>query len=159
MEKDVVSVILYNVRSAHNVGSIFRTADGVGVHKLYLCGYTPTPVDRFGREQPDIAKTALGAHTMLSWEYHENTKKLIHSLQKNGVTVVAVEQHKTAIDYKTYKPKGDVAVLFGSEVDGVEDTLCTLSDVVLQVPMYGSKESLNVSVVAGIVLYRLFDSD
>lgn len=147
-------VVLQDIRSAHNVGSIFRTADGAGVAKLFLVGHTPTPIDRFGRPDPKIAKTALGAEQALPYEYVEDGAALIARLKEAGVTVVALEQHARAVDYQTFELPGDTAFIFGNEIDGVPDILCEAADMILKIPMHGEKESLNVGVAAGIILFR-----
>ncbi len=152
-----VWVALENVRSAHNVGSIFRTADGAGVAGMCLIGTTPAPIDRFGRAQPDIAKTALGAEQTLPWTYFETVSGFLSAMKKDGRAIVAVEQDERAIDYKEFVPEGEVVVVLGNEVDGVSAEVLAEADTVLEIPMHGSKESLNVSVAAGVVLYRLLD--
>lgn len=149
-------MILDNIRSAHNVGSIFRTADGAGVGKIYLLGYTPTPVDRFGREQPEIAKTSLGASREVEWEQVENGggPALLARLKAEGFTVIAVEQTPNSIHLDDFSVPAKVCYIFGNEVDGVSKELLDLADGVVEIPMRGSKESLNVSVAAGIVLFK-----
>lgn len=147
-------VILDNVRSAHNVGAIFRTADGAGITKIYLCGYTPRPIDRFGREQAEIAKTSLGAHKTVVWEAADDISDIISRLKAEGVVIATIEQTYTSIDYRTWESSVDVAFVFGNEVDGVQPAVSEISDVVLELPMLGSKESLNVSTTAGIILYH-----
>lgn len=149
-------IILDNIRSAHNVGSIFRTADGAGAAKIYLLGYTPLPVDRFGRIQPDIAKTALGADREVEWEEvkNEDAAALIARLKGEGFEIVAIEQTQSAIDLADLQVTGPVCYIFGNEVEGVSQELLSLSDITAQIPMQGTKESLNVSVAAGIVLFR-----
>lgn len=149
-----VSVVLHDIRSMHNVGSIFRTADGAGVSKIYITGYTPAPVDRFNRPVREIAKVALGAEQSVPWEKCEITE-LIQSLRKDGVQVVAVEQSDYSIPYTTFKLTGDTALIFGNEVGGLADSVVMQCDTVVEIPMHGTKESLNVSVAAGIVLYQL----
>ena len=150
-------VILENVRSAHNVGAIFRTAESVGVAKIYLVGYTPAPIDRFGRTVPDLQKTALGADAMVPWEQCEDSVALIQKLKAEGFAIVAVERTEDAMDYKEYVPSDRVVFIFGNEVDGVSSEALAASDVVISLPMKGRKESLNVSVATGIVLYRMLD--
>lgn len=150
-------VILENVRSAHNVGAIFRTAESVGVTKIYLVGYTPAPLDRFGRIVPDLQKTALGADAMVAWEQFVDIGILIAKLKAEGFSVVAVERTADAIDYKVYEPGDRAAFVFGNEVDGVSTEALAAADAVIALPMKGRKESLNVSVATGIVLYRLLD--
>lgn len=146
-------VILHNIRSAHNVGSVFRSADGAGVSKIFLTGYTPSPIDRFGREQKEILKTSLGATNTVPYEIVEDIHELILRLKREHITLVAVEQTEYAIEYKTFSPQGDVAFIFGNEVTGVETEVLEQSDVHIQIPMNGAKESLNVSVCVGIILF------
>ncbi|HYC83440.1 MAG TPA: TrmH family RNA methyltransferase [Candidatus Paceibacterota bacterium] len=148
-------LILHNIRSAHNVGSIFRTADAAGVAKVFISGYTPQPIDRFGRPVGEIAKTALGAEQTVPWEYQESVSKIITSLRKQSVEIIALEQDAKSVDYKKYKPAGSFALLLGNEVEGVEKKLLKRSDAIVEIPMAGEKESLNVSVAAGIALFRL----
>ena len=149
-----VSLILNDIRSLHNVGSIFRTADGAGVAKIYLCGYTPGPVDRFGRAVKEIAKVALGAEKSVPYEVRE-IAELIAELKSKGTQVVAVEQAPRAVPYTDFVPAGDVALVLGSEVPGLPGEVLKLCDAVIDIPMRGTKESLNVSVAAGIAMYKL----
>lgn len=148
-------VILHNIRSAHNVGSVFRTADGAGVSKLYLTGCTPAPIDRFGRMQPQVAKTSLGASETVAWEQYDSIATCMKKLKEDGVAIVVVEQLPHAVDYRTYTQNGDVAFLFGNEVDGVSEDIAKHADSIIAIPMHGKKESLNVSVAAGIVLFAV----
>ncbi len=148
-------VILDNVRSTHNVGAILRTADGAGAHKVYLCGCTPLPIDRFGRKRHDIAKTALGAEDMIPWEHAPNALTIIEHLKETGVRVIAVEQCGWSVRYDTLALDRPSALVFGEEVHGLPDPILHACDMVAEIPMYGKKESLNVSVAAGVVLYRL----
>lgn len=111
-------LILHNIRSTYNVGAIFRTADAclpagrpAGIEKIYLAGYTPTPLDRYGRPRKDIAKTALGAEKMMAWEYTVSTARLISKLKKEGYTIIALEQNEKSIDYKKVKAKGKCALI------------------------------------------------
>ena len=149
------AVLLHNIRSAHNVGSIFRTADAAGVSKVFLSGYTPCPVDRFDRVQKEIAKTALGAEKFLEWEYKKSPVPIIALLKKEGWHVVSVEQHAKSTDYRKFKLKKPTLFILGNEVSGVPKALLDKSDAVLEIPMRGKKESLNVSVAAGIVLFSV----
>ncbi len=149
-------VILLDLRSAYNVGSIFRTADGAGVKKIYLVGHTPTPKDRFGRVQPEIKKTALGATDSVAWEHHHQIDSVLTELKQQGFCLIAVEQHPLAVAYDRYTPIEPTAFIFGNEVDGMPDWVCRLADVVLEIPLRGQKESLNVAVAAGIVLFNSF---
>ena len=111
-------LILPNIRSAINIGAIFRTADAVGISRIYLTGYTPRPTDKFGRIQKDIAKSALGAETWIPWEYQSATLPLIRKLKKQGFKVIAIEQDKKAMDYKKVKINGKVAISLGTEEEG-----------------------------------------
>ncbi len=150
-----MAVLLHNVRSTHNVGSIFRTADAAGVSHLYLSGYTPRPLDRFNRPQKDIAKTALGAETFLPWTYHKTPQSLLKSLKKEGWEIVGVEQDRRARHYRDFKASGKLVFVFGNEVRGLSSSLLNLCDVLVEIPMLGKKESLNVSVTAGVILFNI----
>ena len=147
-------VILHNIRSAHNVGSIFRTADAAGVSKIYLAGVTPTPIDRFGRTRKDIGKVALGAEQSMYWEHVSDTVPLLQRLKGEGVQIVAVEQAPSAISYREFEPRCPTGFVFGNEVEGISEEIVRHSDAVVAIPMRGSKESLNVSVAAGIILFH-----
>ncbi|MEX0934829.1 MAG: TrmH family RNA methyltransferase, partial [Candidatus Paceibacterota bacterium] len=113
-------LILHNIRSAHNVGSIFRTAEGAGVRKIYLSGYTPAPIDRFGRKRKDLAKVALGAEDMIEWEKSDDIQTLISNLKKDG-RVIAVEQSPDSVDYTVFSEPESVTYIFGNEVEGIEE--------------------------------------
>lgn len=154
MVKQTTYVILHNIRSAHNVGSIFRTADGAGISKIFLTGYTPAPRDRFGRTVSEIAKTSLGAADIVAWESYADVRLLIQKLQAEGVRVIAVEQTPKSTDYTQFKLDAPAAYIFGNEVDGVPKEICEVADAVIEIPMHGTKESLNVSVAAGIILFH-----
>jgi tRNA G18 (ribose-2'-O)-methylase SpoU len=156
MQKDV-RVLLHNIRSAHNVGSMLRTADALGMTRIYISGYSPCPIDRFGRVVKEIAKTALGAELSIPWEYHEDPLDVIAALKQEGFVVVGIEQDARAQDYKTYEPSEKTLVLVGSEVDGLSVELRQVCDVLLEIPMRGEKESLNVSVAFGVALFRMLD--
>ena len=156
MKSDKKVVILDNIRSVYNVGSIFRTSDALGVDKIYLCGVTPTPTDRFGRARKDLAKVALGAEKDISWEYAKDTKEIIRKLKKSGFQIIAVEQEKKSQDFKKIKPKYPVAIVMGNEVEGIDKKTLALCDEIAEIPMIGNKESLNVSVSFGIAGYEIF---
>ena len=147
-------IILEDIRSAYNIGAIFRTADAAGVAKVFLVGYTPAPIDRFGRPQPEILKTSLGASGTMSWEQVATTKEIIERLQADGVCVAAVELASGSISLKDFAEPAQVAYIVGNEINGVSDEALGLADVIVELPMLGQKESLNVSVTAGIVLYH-----
>lgn len=158
-----IVVVLDNVRSVHNVGSIFRTADAVGAEKIYCCGITPGPLDRFGAIRADFAKVALGAERSVSWEKSGDTTATIERLKSDGWQIFAVEQSKKSIPYyeaverERPDPAGTlkIALILGAEVDGVSPKILALVDSILEIPMRGQKESLNVAVAFGIVAYGL----
>jgi tRNA G18 (ribose-2'-O)-methylase SpoU len=147
-------LILENLRSAHNVGSIFRTADAAGVHRIHLVGHTPAPLDRFGRVQPEIEKTSLGASTVIPWCIHADIHSAVADVRAPETSVVAVEQTAAAISLADYSTPASVVYIFGNEVSGVSEAALAAADTIVEIPMRGSKESLNVSVAAGIVLYH-----
>lgn len=150
-------LVLVDIRSTHNVGSIFRTADAAGISKIYLAGYTPAPIDRFGRKRADIAKSALGAEENIEWESVKNSFDLIKKLKEDDFQIISLEQADDSIDYKKIDAKEKVVIVLGSEVDGVSKEILDLSDVIAEIPMGGEKESLNVSVATGVFLFRLFN--
>ncbi len=149
-------VVLDNIRSAHNVGSIFRTSDGAGVSHIYVCGYTPAPIDRFGRPVAEIQKTSLGASETVLWTKVEDeaVTALAASLKAGGYTIVAVEQGVNSVLLPNFVVPEKVVYVLGNEIDGVSSTWLEVADTVLEIPMRGMKESLNVSVCAGIALFR-----
>ncbi len=147
-------VILADVRSSHNVGAIFRTCEGAGVDMLYLAGYTPHPIDRFGREVAEIKKTSLGASAMVPWAAADDIEALILKLQSQGVTVVAVEQTPQSISLYDFTELPSVAYIFGNEITGILPEVVALCDAIVEIPMAGRKESLNVSVTTGIILFQ-----
>lgn len=148
-------LILPDIRSAINVGAMFRSADAVGVSKVYLTGYTPRPTDKFSRIQKDISKSALGAETWVPWEYKKSLIPLISALKKDGYTIIAVEQDKKSVDYRKIKISKKIAIIMGPEVEGLSKSILNKCDIVAEIPMYGKKESLNVSVACGIALFRM----
>ena len=150
-----LSLILHNVRSVHNVGSLFRTADAAGVEKIYLVGFTPSPLDRFGRSRKDLAKTALGAEKSVLWEAVPTLAPLIKKLKKEGVEIVGLECGGVAIPYTTFTPKFPTALVLGNEVTGLSKKELGLCDAVIEIPMKGKKESLNVGVAGGVALFSL----
>lgn len=149
--------VLQNIRSLHNVGSMFRTADAVGIEKLYLCGITPAPVDRFGKVQTPLAKVALGAEKTVAWEKSASVSKTLNKLKKDGYKIYAVELSKKSVPYYKVKVKRSdkVALMVGNEVKGLTPALLKKADKIIEIPMVGIKESLNVSVAFGIVAYGL----
>ncbi len=148
--------MLHNIRSVHNVGSIFRTADAAGVSKIILCGYTPTPVDRFGRARKNFNKVSLGAEKTVPWKQVQTPADAIKKLKKDGYKILAIEQSKNATSLFDYKPTSDkVALILGNEVRGLSKSILSQADTILEIPMRGKKESLNVSVTAGVLLFTL----
>ena len=152
-----VFLVLLNIRSAENVGAIFRTADAAGVSKIYLIGYTPAPVDDFKRPNPKIAKAALGAEKTLPWETRKTIDPLLREIKKNNFQIIAIEQAENSVDYKKVKINHPVCFIVGNEVEGLPKSVLNKGDVVAEIPMKGKKESLNVSVATGIALFRLLN--
>jgi len=145
-------LILPNIRSCHNVGAMFRTADACGVSKLFLVGYTAKP------PKPQIDKVSLGAEKWMPWKYKKDLKKLIKSLKKKKVFVVGLEKTNFSEELgviKNFVQEKDVALIVGNEVEGISEEILELCDLVAHIPMYGKKESLNVSVAAGIAMYEM----
>lgn len=152
-------LVLENIRSVHNVGAIFRTADAIGIDEIILVGYTPAPIDRFGRDREDLHKSALGAEKNISWK-QVGDGDLIDELRKMkaaGYKIVSLEQAKDSVDYKKAEIDFDVVIVVGNEVTGVSSEVLKISDIIAEIPMAGEKESLNVSVATGVLLFRLFD--
>ena len=152
-------VVLDNIRSAHNVGAIFRTADALGCEKIFLCGTTPKPggsgPSTTLRASRELAKTALGAENYVVWEYKKRTTDVIKDLKKQGFQIVALEQGKKAIDIRKFRPKQRTALVLGYEVKGVAKNILNKCDKIIYLPMFGKKESLNVSVAFGVAGYFL----
>ncbi len=158
--KKEIYVLLPDIRSVHNVASIFRTSDGAGVKKIFLSGYSPAPVDRFGRDRNDFSKVSLGAEKSVVWEVVEDIPAFIKKSKKEGMRVVAIEQDSRSISLQDFKEKvmedkefSKILFIFGNEVGGIEKGILELADEIVEIPMNGEKESLNVSVTAGIVLF------
>ena len=157
MLKRDIRLLLDNVRSVHNVGSIFRTAETLGISRIYCVGTTPIPVDRFGAQRKDFIKVSLGSEGMVPWEYLLNGTSLLKKLKKEGFKIIALEQAKSSKNYKNVKIGKKALIILGAEVEGVSKQLLDAADVIAEIPLSGQKESLNVSVSAGIFLYRLLD--
>ncbi len=151
-EKSPLIIIADNVRSMHNVGSIFRTSDAFLVEKIYLCGITPTPPHR------EIQKTALGATESVDWQYVENTLDVINQLKKEGWTILALEQTTNSVMLDELKvEKGEkIAIVLGNEVEGVNQEVINLCDKAVEIPQFGTKHSFNVSVSCGIMLWQVY---
>jgi 23S rRNA (guanosine2251-2'-O)-methyltransferase len=148
--KTPIIVILDNIRSHHNVGSVFRTADAFLVEAIYVCGYTPQPPHR------DIHKTALGATDTVSWQYFPTTIEAIEHAKSLGFEVAAIEQAEPKVELQNYSPAPKVALVFGSEVGGVDDEVMNHVDLCIEIPQFGTKHSINISVCCGIVLWDVF---
>ena len=149
-----VVVVLDNIRSLYNTGSILRTADAAGVERVVLCGITPRP-DQGSRQRRAIAKTALGAEETVSWEYEAEATTALKKLAANGYHLVVVETAPDAVDLFQWTPRWPVCLVFGHEVEGVSPSLTPDVDAVIRIPMLGHKRSLNVATAAGVVLYEL----
>ncbi|PSO46704.1 MAG: RNA methyltransferase [Parcubacteria group bacterium SW_4_46_8] len=153
-----MQAILHNIRSVHNVGSIFRTADGLGVEKLYLTGYTPEPVDRFGRKRQKFSKVALGAEDTVDWESKENILDLINKIASENTTVCACEPTDSAVPVDKLTTRNpSLCLVFGNEVDGLPQDVIEASDQTIKIPMRGTKSSLNVAVAFGIISFCVVD--
>lgn len=150
-----IEVLLHNIRSVYNAGSIFRTADALGVNKIYLSGYTPTPLDNFNKPRKDFAKVALGAEKTIRWEYINNPFTLIKKLKTKHFQIIGLEQSEKSIDYKKVKINFPALFVLGNEVDGIEPKILKQCSVVAEISMKGKKESLNVSVAFGVGLFRM----
>jgi 23S rRNA (guanosine2251-2'-O)-methyltransferase len=156
-------LIVHNVRSAHNVGSIFRSADAFGVEQLILTGYTPYPLSQNDKRLPHettavankISKTALGAEAYVGWQHQPAIEPVIARLRRAGYTIAALEQTATAQNLSAYKCPARLALIVGREVEGVEPDILKLTDLQLQIPMMGQKESLNVAVAAAVAMYQV----
>ncbi|MFT4801974.1 MAG: 23S rRNA (guanosine2251-2'-O)-methyltransferase [Flavobacteriaceae bacterium] len=151
-EKTPLIIVLDNIRSANNIGSVFRTSDAFLIKKIYLCGITAQPPHK------DIHKTALGATDSVEWEYVENTIDLINRLKTEGVKVASIEQAEDSISLENYQtqPNTTYVIVFGNEVKGVSQEVVSASDAVIEIPQYGTKHSLNISVSCGVVVWDLF---
>ncbi len=151
-EKTPLMVILDNIRSLNNIGSVFRTSDAFLIEKIWLCGITATPPHK------DIHKTALGATESVTWEYEQDSLKLVEKLRKEGVVVIALEQADNAIQLQDFKPESDkkYALVLGNEVKGVQQEVVSAADIVMEIPQYGTKHSLNIAVSAGVALWDIF---
>ena len=149
--------VLDNIRSAHNVGSMFRTADAFGITEIYLCGTSPTPIDKFNRPRKDIAKVSLGAEKTVPWRYFSSSLRAVNSLKKKGIKILSIEQNENSADIHDIKlyQNTNIALVFGNEVGGVSLKILRVSDKIFEIPMCGKKESLNVSVAFGIAVSQI----
>ena len=157
-----IILIAHNLRSCHNVGSLLRTAEGLGAQQVFLTGYTPFPLQANDPRRPDIAakmqkqihKTALGAEDTLLWEHADTIEPIIAKLHQDGFMIAAVEQAPQAVILPSFAPPQKIALLVGREVEGVEPEVLALCDTHLEIPMFGQKESFNVVQAAAMALYH-----
>lgn len=149
VDKFPMVVVLDNIRSMNNVGSVFRTSDCFRIEKLLLCGITATPPHR------EIRKTAIGAEETVEWEYFEHTRDAIQQLKVEGYKIIAIEQTENSIGLSQFTPEKKTVVVFGNEVDGVSDEVIAMCDTVVEIPQFGTKHSFNIAVSAGIVIWEL----
>ena len=151
-EKSPIIIVLDNIRSLNNIGSVFRTSDAFLIEKIYLCGITAKPPHK------DIHKTALGSTDTVDWEYVENTMDLVKQLQADGINIIAIEQAENATMLNDFapQPNSKYALVFGNEVKGVQQDVVSTSDVVIEIPQFGTKHSLNISVSCGVVVWDVF---
>ncbi|MDD2486884.1 MAG: TrmH family RNA methyltransferase [Candidatus Gracilibacteria bacterium] len=143
-------LLLDSIRSCLNVGAMMRTCDGAGFDKIILTGFTPIP------PRKDIAKTAIGAEMMIDWEYYEYPLEIISQLKADGFKIVVLEQNENSIDYRKFNPdlSEDICIVLGNEIEGVRKEIIGLADYVIELPMLGKKQSLNVATAAGILMYK-----
>ncbi|MCH4553266.1 RNA methyltransferase [Aestuariibaculum lutulentum] len=152
VEKKPIIIVLDNIRSLNNIGSVFRTSDAFLIEKIYLCGITATPPHK------DIHKTALGSTETVDWEYVENTMDLVDRLKAENVKICSIEQAENATMLDNFTPEANTkyALVFGNEVKGVAQKVVSASDTVIEIPQYGTKHSLNISVSCGVVVWDIF---
>lgn len=158
-------LIIHNIRSAQNVGALFRTADACGIEMIYLSSITPAPSDMFGRPNAHIAKTALGAETTIPWKQYRRISDVFRTLERAGYVTIAIEQgtetipstHYVTVAKEQRASREKIAFIVGNEVEGVEPSVLSRCTVIAEIPMKGTKESLNVSVAAGIAMFRILE--
>lgn len=151
-EKIPVVVVLDNIRSQHNIGSVFRTADAFRLEGIYLCGITAIPPHR------EIHKTALGATESVDWKYFDSTADAVKQMADDGYQIIAIEQAEGSVNLHDFKPEEDqkIALVFGNEVHGIDEEVLRLADQCIEIPQFGTKHSLNISVAVGIVIWDIF---
>ncbi len=155
MNKKTCFLILENIRSVENTGSIFRSACRFGVSKIILVGITPTPLDRFGRKRSDFSKVSLGAEKTMDWEYQKSIARVLKELRDDNFQIISLEQAPETQNIKSFVPQNQFALVVGNEVSGVSKETQEISDALVEIPMQGEKNSLNVSVATGIALFML----
>ncbi len=144
-----IYLVLDNIRSMHNIGAIFRTADAAGVKKIFLCGITATP------PRPQIAKTALNTIDHVQWKYYKSSLKAVQNLIHNNIQIVCLEQTDDSIDYRNFSYHKPLAIIVGNEIEGIRDEIISLSDIRIEIPMHGIANSLNVATATGIALFNI----
>ena len=151
-KKIPITILLENIRSAHNIGSVFRTADSFLINEIILCGISAQPPNK------DIRKTALGSSESVEWKYERNIDVAIQKLKDEGNKIISIEQTTNSISLENFKPSNNskYAIIFGNEVNGIEQRTIDLSDMAIEIPQYGTKHSLNISVAAGIIIWNIF---
>lgn len=157
-----IVLVAHNLRSCHNVGSLLRTAEGLGIERVYLTGYTPYPLHKNDTRMPHLAnkiakqinKTALGAETMINWQHDELIDNILAHLRSEGFTIAAIEQADNAVPLPGYQPPQKIALLVGREVEGIEPEVLVACDIILEIPMFGQKESFNVVQAAAMGMYH-----
>ena len=151
-KKIPITILLENIRSAHNIGSVFRTADSFLINEIILCGISAQPPNK------DIRKTALGSSESVEWKYEKNINVAIQKLKDEGNKIISIEQTTNSISLENFKPSnnGKYTIIFGNEVNGIEQRTIDLSDMAIEIPQYGTKHSLNISVAAGIIIWDIF---
>ena len=151
-KKIPITILLENIRSAHNIGSVFRTADSFLINEIILCGISAQPPNK------DIRKTALGSSESVEWKYEKNIELAIQKLKDEGNKIISIEQTTNSISLENFKPSNNskYAIIFGNEVNGIEQRTIDLSDMAIEIPQYGTKHSLNISVAAGIIIWNIF---
>jgi tRNA G18 (ribose-2'-O)-methylase SpoU len=158
-----IVLVAHNIRSTHNIGSLFRTADGLGVQSIHLTGYSPYPISSADERLPHVAtkihhqieKTALGSEKSMKWQKHDDVKVLIQALKAEGFSIVALEQTTTSVDITKFKPTDKLALVVGNEITGIEPWLLKLADSIIEIPMLGAKESFNVAQAAAMAMFYL----
>ena len=151
-KKIPITILLENIRSAHNIGSVFRTADSFLINEIILCGISAQPPNK------DIRKTALGSSESVEWKYEKNIDVAIQKLKDEGNKIISIEQTTNSISLENFNPSNNskYAIIFGNEVNGIEQRTIDLSDIAIEIPQYGTKHSLNISVAAGIIIWNIF---
>tara|TARA_B100001287_G_scaffold262916_1_gene253315 strand:+ start:250 stop:780 length:531 start_codon:yes stop_codon:yes gene_type:complete len=151
-KKIPITILLENIRSAHNIGSVFRTADSFLINEIILCGISAQPPNK------DIRKTALGSSESVEWKYEKNIDVAIQKLKDEGNKIISIEQTTNSISLENFKPSysSKYAIIFGNEVNGIEQSTIDLSDLAIEIPQFGTKHSLNISVAAGIIIWDIF---